>query len=295
MLVMGIGEPSMAQGPIDEVLAATHRLTDKKTSATAFLVWSRQADEADEKRPVLVTAAHAFERMPGATVQLVLRAENADSTFSRREADIALRKEDKPLWVRHPELDIAALPVELPEGTVARPLRFEQIADASWTAERRLRVGADVLIPGYPATLEGNDAGWPVLRRGIVATHPLTPVASAQRMLVNATTFGGDSGAPVVLADGDEAVVVGIVVGMQRQTDRSTMAFEERVSHMPLGLAITIQAPFIRDTMELLAKTKRESEVKPEPEAKPEPEPKPEPEAKPEPKPEPEAKVEAPA
>ena len=223
MLAMGIGESAMAQGSIDDVMAATHRVTDKKTSATAFLVWPRQADDAGDKRPILVTAAHALEGMPGSTATLVLRAEDGDSTYTRREADIALRNEGKPLWVRHPELDVAAIPVDLPEGTAAKPLRFEQLADASWAGERKLRVGGDVFIPGYPATLEGNDAGWPVLRRGTVATHPLTPVTAAQRMLVNATTFGGDSGAPVVLAGGDEAVVVGIVVGMQRQTDRSKM------------------------------------------------------------------------
>ena len=46
-------------------------------------------------------------------------------------------------------------------------------------------------------------AGWPVLRRGMIATHPLSPVASVPTMLVDIRSFGGDSGGPLfVLVDG---------------------------------------------------------------------------------------------
>ncbi len=259
LLAVLAGGPAIAEDAIERALAATFRVTDKKTSGTAFLVWPEGAKETAGKRPILVTAAHALERFAEPTCTLVLRVRNDDATYSRREADIAIRNGDTPLWVRHPEADIAALPIDLPEGTAARPLRFEQLADASWAAERKVRAGSDVVIPGYPATLEANEAGWPVLRRGMVATHPLTPVSGAQRVLVNASTFGGDSGAPVLLLADNEAVVVGIVVGMQRQTDRATMPFEERVFHMPLGLAIAVQAPLIRETIELLKKTDGEN------------------------------------
>lgn len=246
--------PALAEGPIEHALAATFRITDKKTSGTAFLVWPEGAHDTAGKRPVLITAAHALERFTEPTCTLMLRVKNDDSTYSRREADIAIRDGDKPLWVRHPELDIAALSIELPEGTAARPLRFEQLADASWATEQKLRVGSDLFIPGYPATLEANEAGWPVLRRGTMATHPLVPVSSAWRVLVHANTFGGDSGAPVVLVIDNQAIVVGMVIGMQRQTDRSKMSFEERTFHMPLALAIVVQAPLVREAVELLKK-----------------------------------------
>jgi len=238
--------------PIEHAVAATFRITNGRTSATAFLVGLEPADGQEASSKVLATAAHCLEQMPEAAITLVLRVRNDEATYARKETTIALREGDKPLWLRHPDLDIAALPVDLPEKTAAKPLCFAQVADASWASEGKLHVGSDVFIPGYPATLEGDDAGWPVLRRGTVATHPLTPVQSARTMFVNATTFGGDSGAPVVLVHENRAVVVGIVTGMQRQTDRSRTPFEERVTHMPLALAITLQAPFIRETIEML-------------------------------------------
>ncbi len=254
LLAMAAGEPAVAGDPIDDALEATFRITNKRTSATAFLVWPEQAGGTEGSRPVLVTAAHSLEGMTERTCTLVVRVRNDDATYARREIDIALRDGDKQLWVRHPGLDVAVLLIDLPEGTAARPLQFGQLADVSFVEERKVRAGSDVYIPGYPATLEGNDAGWPVLRKGVVATHPLVPIDSAQRMFVNANTFGGDSGAPVILANGNDAVVVGIVTGMQRQTSRSNMPFEERVSHMPMALAITVPAPFIRQTIELLGK-----------------------------------------
>ena len=252
LLAVVAGRAALAGEAIEHALAATFRITDKKTSGTAFLLWPEESQDSAGKQAILVTAAHALERFAEPTCTLVLRVRNDDATYSRLETDVAIRDGDKPLWVRHPEQDIAALAIGLPEGTAANPLRFELLADESWVTGRKLHVGSDVFIPGYPATLEANETGWPVLRRGMVATHPLTPLAGAPRMLVNANTFGGDSGAPVVLVTGDEAIVVGMVVGMQRQTNRSTMPFEERTFHMPLALAIVVRAPLIRETVDLL-------------------------------------------
>ncbi len=261
---VGLAEPANS---IERTVEATFRITNGRTSATAFLVTLEPAEGDELTTTVLVTAAHCLEQMPDAKCKLILRAKEA-GVYVRQEVEIALRSEGKPLWVRHPELDVAVLPVDLPEQTAARPLSIRQVADATWAAERKLRVGGDVYIPGYPATLEGNEAGWPLLRRGSVATHPLLPLEGAQRVFINAVTFGGDSGAPVAFPHGDDVKIVGLVVGLQRQTSRSETPFEERVSHMPMALAITVQAPFIHDTIALL---KKEQDVRADQEeAKPE-------------------------
>ncbi len=260
--LLSVATAMAEETPIEQVIGATFRMTNGKTSATAFLVAMEPAEGQERGQTVLVTAAHALEQMPDTACKLILRVEEAD-TYARQEAEIALRADGKPRWVRHPELDVAVLPVDLPEKTAARPLSVRQVADAAWASERKLRVGGDVYIPGYPATLEGNEAGWPVLRRGFVATHPLLPLENAQKMFVNAATFGGDSGAPVAFLYGDEVRIVGLVTGMQRQTSRSKMTFEEHVSHMPMALAITVQAPFICDTIELLGKQEEKEEEQP--------------------------------
>lgn len=250
VVLLGATAIARADDPIEQALSATFRITNGKTSGTSFLIWAPEAPE-DTSSPValLITAAHVFGEMPESACTVILRRQQEDGTYERQEAQVALRDGDQQLWVRHEEVDIAVVRFELPEDTAARPLAYEQLADASWSDQRRLQAGSDVLIPGYPAQLESNDAGWPVLRRGSVATHPLVPADSTPRMLVNATTFGGDSGAPVILVVNDQPVVVGLVSGMIRQTNRANTPFEERVTHMPVALAITVQAPFIRTTV----------------------------------------------
>jgi hypothetical protein len=44
--------------------------------------------------------------------------------------------------------------------------------------------------------------------------------------------------------------VLGVVVAMQRQTDRVTSPFEEKTVHTPLGLAITVPSTLLRETIE---------------------------------------------
>lgn len=47
-------------------------------------------------------------------------------------------------------------------------------------------------------------------------------------------------------------LIVGLVVGMERETDKVSMPFEERTVHHPLGLAIVAHSEIIRQTVERL-------------------------------------------
>ena len=71
---------------------------------------------------------------------------------------------------------------------------------------------------------------------------------------MDSSSFGGESGAPVVMWQGERAYVVGIITSMQRQTDKSKMPFEERTVHTPLGLGIAVQSPFVREVIERVEK-----------------------------------------
>lgn len=239
------------EGAIEDTLRGTFRLTQGSSSGTAFIV---SVGEPNEAKHVLVTAAHVFDDLKGAGCTLILRASRKDDSVVRKEISLPIRDGKKPLWVKHPTEDVAALMVDLPAGVDVKPFPLKQIADEKWAADRKVRVGRDVCIPCFPAQVEANEAGWPILRKGSIATHPLTPLASAKTMYVDYSHFGGDSGAPVVICDGKEPVVVGLVIAMQRQTDKSSTPFEERTVHTPLGLAIAVQSPFIRQTIELLLK-----------------------------------------
>lgn len=258
---VAIAASSAANGadPITEMIAATFKITHKDSTSTCFVMARPGDSDASQTELILVTTAHTLARMSGDECRLVLRAKQADGGFVRKEVPLQIRSAKKPLWVRHPDVDVAALKLQLPADASISALDFDQLASESAITSGKLRTADEVWIPCYPAQLEANGAGFPVLRRGTVASFPLAPIQRDKTYLVDFSTFAGDSGAPVMIGSREVAgnkqqrpLVVGLVTGQHRETTRSTTPIEERTVHRSLGLAIVIHAEFIRQTIDRL-------------------------------------------
>lgn len=233
----------------EDAMRATVRVISGDASGTAFVVrLPGQGTSSQSYR--LVTAGHVLEQMQDAACQVVFRRQGEGHAFVRHEVTVPIRDDGEPLWVRHPEVDVAVLPIQRPAEVDIQPFDIARVATEAFVEDGRIRVGLDVCIPGFPATLESSPAGWPVLRRGSIASHPLAPLAQVRSFLVDVSSFGGESGAPVVAAIDGRATVIGLISGMQRQTDKATMPFEERVMHTPMGLGIAIPSAFILELMD---------------------------------------------
>jgi hypothetical protein len=248
-ILIAVACQANAAEPVEDVLCGTYRVAGEHSSGTCFLV---ACGKEDEPRIALLTAAHVFEGMKS-NARLIARVVKEDRTHAKREVPLTIRDADAPRWKKHPQLDIAALAVELPDGLDVTPFRRSQLAAEKAFGERQIRVAQDVLIPCYPVQMSSNEAGWPILRKGSIASHPLWPPTPAKTMLVDFSTFGGDSGAPVITPSGDGMLIVGMVLGMHRQSDKVSLPFEERTTHMPLGLSIVVQSPFLLETLDLLS------------------------------------------
>lgn len=229
-------------------LRATVRLHGGGQSSTAFVVAVPRGGATS--RMVIVSAAHSFEKMRGETATTVLRAPAKGGRFVRRDASVTIRDGDEPRWVRHPSADVAVMEWSPPADVDLVPFPLESLATAADFDDGRVGVGQQVRVACFPAQTEANDAGWPILRTGGIATHPLEPGAELERMFVDYAHFGGDSGAAVVVDAGQEPLVVGVVVAMQRQTDRVEGPFEEKTVYTPLGLAIAVPSPLVLDTID---------------------------------------------
>ena len=241
-----------ASEPVEDLLAATYRLDDGEHSGTCFLVKETAAECPRPKQAILVTAKHVLEQMIGDECELILRSKSEDGDYVRRGVSIAIRRERNRLWTQHPDVDVAALRIELPDDVETTLISVDQIAGEDQLIDRTVRVGQETWIACYPAKLEANHAGWPILRKGSIASHPLIPLKETRTLLVDYSVFGGDSGAPVAVIVKDRLMIVGLASSMQRQTDRTSIPFEDRVVHTPLALSIVVQAPFLRETIGFL-------------------------------------------
>lgn len=247
MLVCCLAPAARADVGLD-ALRATIRLKGGGQSGTGFVV-AAPGVEAGPAALVLVTAAHVFENMDTEACTASFRARGPEG-FVRRDVRLPIRDGERPLWTRHGQADVAVIAVAPPADADLGPVAADQLADAAAFERGDVRVGQHAWVACFPAQTEANAAGWPLLRQGTIATHPLAPVAAIESFFVDYAHFGGDSGAAVVVELDGGPLVAGVVVSMQRQTDRVTSPFEEKTVHTPLGLAIAIPADRVRETID---------------------------------------------
>jgi hypothetical protein len=240
-----------------DIMQATFRLTDGRTSGTAWLV-SIPSESPNPQKTVVVTAAHVFKNLNGETATLVLRKKIEDGSFARLEHKFAIREKARPLWKQHSRFDIGVIQLVLPDDAHVKLIPLNQLTNGE-SATELIPPAQPCLIPTFPAQMEGNRAGWPVLRNATVASFPNAPVNRHPRFILDFNAFGGDSGAPVILnsqklnkqtADTNRGLkIVGMILGQHRQTDRTITPNEERTVHTSLGLGIAIHTEFIRETI----------------------------------------------
>ncbi|MES2660429.1 MAG: serine protease [Verrucomicrobiota bacterium] len=252
VLLVGIfgGVPARAADFATEMLEATYKLFHADSTGTCFLV----RRDAPDKGLYLVTAAHVLERTKGETAILVLRERREDGTYQRRDHTLAIRREGKPLWVRHATEDAAVLRLDEDPPVPAGALPWAALADEARLTAAGLHLCSSLFVLTYPQRFEANDAGFAVARQGIIASHPFAPVEKYKTFLADFTTFAGDSGGPVFVPGVDgHPLLVGIVLAQSRHDEKVKTEYEERVIHHPLGLGTVLQARFVRDTIEQAA------------------------------------------
>lgn len=238
-----------------ELVMATVRLANLKSSATGFVLTRPRADEQAKSQFVLVTAAHVLEMCDGAEISVNYRRKVAEGEFAKLPASLKIRSEGKPLWQRHAKQDVATIAIEPPADIELPRLTVDTLATADDV--RGLEPGDLVRCVVFPhaTVFEPSQAAFPVVRLGCIASYPLLPLEKEPTFLVDYNTFEGDSGGPVYWKrDGDDAAIkiLGLVQGQHFFNQRFEFTYESGEFRKQLGLAIVTQAQAIRETIEQL-------------------------------------------
>jgi hypothetical protein len=214
----------------------------------------RPSPDPQKEYYVLVTAAHVFEAIGGDTAILALRKKEPDGGYTATPWPIKLRDNGKPLYVKAPDADVAALYVDMPDDLNVVILPNSFLADDDALKQFEIHPGDELLCLGFPLYIS-SESGFPILRSGKIASYPIIPTTINKHIYFDFRVFEGNSGGPVYFVDHDRVYggtthlgeTVQFVLGLV------TSQLESRVyNNQFVELASVVPAPYIREAINLL-------------------------------------------
>lgn len=232
-----------------------------RTVGTGFLI--EAPDPSGRPRTVLVTANHVFAKMPNAEVRIGYRVENPDGSWSYTPEKVKIR-DDKgaALWTHHPSRDVAAITITAPPEFAKAAIPVNYLAADETFVANKVGAGDEMMALGFPRGLSANQAGFPILRSGRVASYPVAPAKIFPTFLLDFAVFPGNSGGPVFVTAqahrSDEAPSA--VANAPSATPPVGRAFiaglltqQVELNSERLEIGIVTHAKFIRETIALLS------------------------------------------
>jgi hypothetical protein len=235
------------------LMNATFKVFNSASTGTGFIVQDTRPGSG-ATNVILVTADHAFAKAKGDFVLVVCRRKNSEGVWERVDHKVIIRNDEKKMWVSHPTQDIGALRFTMPTNVVYEALELKQIATEKDIVSSGITVGSDLFFFSYPGLVEANGAAFPLYRPCVIAGYPLLPVKQFPVYRLSMPAHGGDSGAPVSLAKAvhGKPLIVGLVISRMLNDDKLQAKGESIEFKRDLDIGCMVQAPFIRETIQLL-------------------------------------------
>lgn len=233
------------------------------TLGTVFILGRPYPDQPQKARYVMITAAHVLEEMQGDMAVLHLRRKMEADHWVRVPVQLQIRAQGQPLWKKHPDVDVAVMYIRLPNEISIPLLPTLLLADDKTLAEFEIHPGDELECLGYPLGMEANDAGFPVLRSGKIASYPLLPSEKTKTFLFDFRVFKGNSGGPVYFVESNRTYngvthfqtihfLIGLVVQESLVQQQIVGPYSEELRQYPLSLAVVIHASLMKQAINLL-------------------------------------------
>jgi hypothetical protein len=208
---------------------------------------------------VLVTAAHVLDDVAGEKITLNYREKNPDGTYTVNPHEIAIRAGSQNLFVKHPNVDVATMHVRMPQSFADRQLvDVELLAQEHDIKRFELHAGDILRCLGFPL-FASTEHWFPILRSGMIASHPLLPTEVHNNWLFDFQVFGGNSGGPVYFVDHNRRYegtthlgeTIQLVIGLVT-SQLSAALFNNQELHV----GVVVPSTLIRETTALLTEPK---------------------------------------
>jgi S1-C subfamily serine protease len=223
-----------------------------RTVGTGFLI----AETAPDGRPrtVLVTANHVFKQMPGQTARIGYRVANADGSWSYSPQPLQIRDAGgQELWTHHPARDVAAIVISAPPEFAKAAIPENYLASDDTFTQYQLEAGDELMALGFPRGLAANNAGFPILRSGRIASYPVAPAKIFPTFLLDFSVFPGNSGGPVFMRDAPRRSPTAVSQTSEGgEFIAGLLTQQVELNNERLEIGIVTHAKYIRETIGLL-------------------------------------------
>lgn len=221
-----------------------------RTVGTGFLIAETAPDGTP--RTVLVTANHVLAKMPGNEARIGYRIANPDGSWSYSPQTLRIRDADgAKLWIQHPSRDVAAISIKAPDEFAKAAIPLSWLAQDDTFQVNQVGAGDEMMALGFPRGLAANQAGFPILRSGRVASFPIAPAQVFPTFLLDFTVFPGNSGGPVFMSQAARRRV-GADEGHDVQFIAGLLTQQVELNSERLEIGIVTHAKFIRETLALM-------------------------------------------
>jgi len=223
-----------------------------RTVGTGFLI----SETAPDGRPrtVLVTANHVFKQMPGQVARIGYRVANADGSWSYSPQPLQIRDAGgKELWTHHPARDVAAIVITAPPEFAKSAIPQDYLASDDTFTRYRVEAGDELMALGFPRGLAANNAGFPILRSGRIASYPVAPAKIFPTFLLDFSVFPGNSGGPVFMHNDARRSPSDVAQPPQDvEFIAGLLTQQVELNNERLEIGIVTHAKYIRETIGLL-------------------------------------------
>ena len=258
--VLSIGRPIDAQIAVEfntAMMDATIQIggpsntAGKETCGSGFFISGPSGQTSEPSQYTLVTAAHVFERIGGDNARFAIRLKR-DEQIVRTVVTVPIRKSGIRLYAKHPNADVSVMRVTLPNNNAHAMVNWPALATDEVFSRLGIHPGDEMFTVGYPLCRTANPQGYPMLRRGAIATPIHVPGAVLTSFFLDVPIFEGNSGGPVYFDYSDR--MRGGVSGNGEVHRYIAGVVSQRMygSDEPLLIAGVVPAKFIAEALKLL-------------------------------------------
>jgi len=187
------------QAVSEQLLFSTVRLQADQGVGTGFIFMFQSKD--NQTLPVIVTNKHVINNNDKQKVKFFLHIKK-----NELPADFYQEFEYSADWVFHGDnnIDLCCMPLapllHSIENKLSKEIFFIPVTeDLIWSNEKlnELQAVEDVLMFGYPIGLYDTENNFPLVRKGITASHPAVNYSGKSMGVIDMACFPGSSGSPI--------------------------------------------------------------------------------------------------